>query len=495
MQGGGNAVDAAIAANAVLGVVAPDTCGPGGDLFAIVYEPGHPTPTALNASGRAGSGATAVAVRAAGHEVIPLRGPWTVTVPGCVDGWEALADRHGDLPLAQVLQPAIDLATHGFPVSEELAASLHRIKGMIGGRPSAAALYPEGRPPRPGTVLRRTDLAATLRAIADGGRAAFYEGRVGTAISQATEGVLHPADLQRAQADWVEPISIDVMGHTGWTIPPNAQGYLALAAAWIFEQLDPPRDPADPGFAHTAVEAYRSVAWERDDLVSDPDFAPLPADRLLDPARLGRRVEGISPDRRATWPTPSPSPGGTAFMCVWDSSGMGISLIQSNFHGIGSGITAGDTGVFLHNRGAGFCLTPGHPNELAPGKRPLHTLSPTLWTRGADLAMLLGTRGGHFQPQTLLQMITAMLWSGRTGAEAQLLPRWTTQEWRSDGDAITYETRTDAAVVEGLAALGHTLRPGPAWAEGWGPVAVITAPGEQVRGFADPRVGSTAALS
>jgi gamma-glutamyltranspeptidase/glutathione hydrolase len=313
-------------------------------------------------------------------------------------------------------------------------------------------------------------------------------------ICAATDGTVQPEDLATSQADWIEPISIEVMGHRAWTIPPNSQGYLTLAAAWLFEKLNPPRDVADPLFTHAAIEAYRAVAWERDLYVADPEHSPADPLSLLDPERLARRLPHIDMRSRAEWPTSQPAPGGTAYLCVRDAAGMGVSFIQSNYHGIGSTLGAGSAGFFLHDRGSGFCLVPGHPNELAPGKRPLHTLSPTLWTRDGSLAMLLGTRGGDFQPQTLLQMITFMLWANHSGTEAQAVPRWVTKEWRGGDSTIQYEPGYPASSIAHLADLGHNLAATDQPMGGWGPVSAITVTDDGATGAADPRVATTAAL-
>ncbi|NNC76247.1 MAG: gamma-glutamyltranspeptidase, partial [Acidimicrobiia bacterium] len=455
MRSGGNAVDAALTAIAVQGTVDPTTCGVGGDLFAIIHRPGEAAPTVLNASGRAGSGATAAAVREAGHDTVPLRSHWSVTVPGCVDGFEALSERYGSRSLGELLAPAIAIAEAGFPAGPELARALGRIQPLIGDQPSAHALYPGGDPPAPDDQLRRADYATTLRAIAADGRDAFYMGAPGQAITAATDGTITSDDLDRRQADWVDPLGCDVFGHTAWTVPPNTQGYLTLAAAWIFEQLGPPRDPESPAFHHAAIEAYRSVAWERDDLVADPDHAPLSMDALVSPGRLSPLLDSISMSQTGTWPTPGFAPGGTAYLCTMDDDGMGVSLIQSNFHGIGSTLSAGTTGVFLHNRGGGFNVEPGHPNEIAPGKRPLHTLSPTLWTKDGNLSMILGTRGGKFQPQLLLQVAASRLWAGLSPADAQNVPRWALPEFGPGSDSILeVEPGIDA---DGLARLGHRV--------------------------------------
>lgn len=398
MAGGGNAVDGAIAANAVQGTVAPETCGIGGDLFALVYGPDTDSPACLNSSGRAGSGANPGALRATGHTTMPLHGPPAVTVPGCVDGWHALSGRYGSLSLSEVLRPAIRLAESGFPASRELSEAWAARAAQLLSQASAPPMFPNGRPPGVGERISRPFLAESLRSVADS-RDAFYLDRVGTAIPEATGNLITLEDLARCQARWVEPLSAELFGMTAWTAPPNSQGYLTLASLSIFEKLDVTGDPEHPDYWHALIEAYRSMAWERDHLLYDPDTGPRLA--MLDPEKLAERGNRIDPAAAGSWRRPISAAGGTAYMCAVDRDGMGVSLIQSNFHGIGSGLSAGRTGVWLHNRGAGFNLDPGHPNEWKPGRRPLHTLSPTIWTEGNRLALVLGTRGGHQQPQLL----------------------------------------------------------------------------------------------
>lgn len=496
LQSGGNAIDAAVAANAVLGVVAPETCGIGGDLFALVHEPGSAIPAALNASGRAGSGAVASAIRLGGIDELPMRSHHTVTVPGCIDGWEALLDRYGTTTLGQALEPSLDLATHGFVVSPELAGALARMAPTMSTQASAPDLYPQGSAPAAGTVIARPLLAATLESVAARGREAFYCSAVGAEISRVTEGVITSNDLEANRADWIDALGLSVGERTGWTIPPNSQGYLALGAWWIFNALEPPRDASDPHFHHAAIEAYRAIAWDRDRLVADAEHAPLPPQELLAPARLAERAAAIRPDRPTTWPDPGPTDSGTTYLTVLDGGGLGISLIQSNFHGVGTGLSAGGTGVWLHNRGAGFNLIEGHPNELGPGKRPMHTLSPTSWTRGGRLELLLGTRGGHQQPQLLLQTLAALFHANLTPAETQQLPRWTTSEWMPAARSrILVEDGFDAAPA--LSAMGHDIDPEPKGRQGgWGPVSMIQVADDGIAtGAADPRVSTSSAGS
>jgi gamma-glutamyltranspeptidase/glutathione hydrolase len=317
---------------------------------------------------------------------------------------------------------------------------------------------------------------------------------VGEGIVEATEGAIAKDDLERRQIEWVAPASTDLFGLTAWTVPPNSQGWITLATLRVFEMLEPPLDPSDPAFQHALIESYRSVAWERADTTTDPDTAPQSVDQLLDPGRLAERAALIDRKHTHRWPLPSAAPGGTAYLTTRDHDGMVVSFIQSNFWGIGSGISAGATGVWLHNRGAGFDLRPGHPNELTPGRRPLHTLAPTLWTDGDQVHLSLGTRGGDQQPQLLAQVAANQLWAGIGPDEAQRLPRWSLEAPVPNGvPTIRYEPRYAESTVAGLTRMGHELEPAEPWEPGWGPVSTITVDGV-VRGEADPRVSTATAL-
>ena len=491
MASGGNAVDGAVAANAVQGVVAPETCGVGGDLFALVYSPGHKAPAVLNASGTAGRGADPQALRAAGYATVPFTHPEAVTVPGCVEGWSALTERFGRLSMSRVLEPAIRHATEGFAVSAELAVSLELLQDVPTDSPPDAALYPGGATPAPGDLMVRPELVATLESIASGGPDAFYRGRAGRAITEATGGRITKDDLADIRSDWVQPLRLEVLGSTGWTVPPNSQGYLTLATLWLFERLEPPKDPEDPDYFHLLIEAHRSVAWELGDLVADPGYAPLPPEELLNPDRLSGRLGAIKPESVASWPSSTAPPGGTAFLCVLDGAGMGVSLIQSNYTALGGGIAAEGAGFFLHNRGAGFSLRPGHPNELAPGKRPLHTLSPTLWTKNGRLALLLGTRGGSHQPQLLAQVAAHLLHGRLTPEESQASPRWVIDQ---DPELLRIESTARETTRQALAAKGHVVDPAEELEPGWGPVSMIQIDESGLRtAAADPRVPTTGA--
>jgi gamma-glutamyltranspeptidase/glutathione hydrolase len=492
---GGNAVDAAIAATATQGVVAPETCGIGGDLFALVHRPGWDRPLALNSSGRAGSNADPDALRSMGHSDIPRDHPLTVTVPGCVDGWATLSAELGALTLADCLEPAIDHASGGFEVSTEQSHAFRQTADMYASHPAVRELYPEGEPVARGDVVRRPRLATTLRAVAQGGRDAFYRGGPADDIVAELGGIITRDDLASSHADWVSPISCRVAGLASWTIPPNSQGYLGPASLAVFEMLDPPDDPDDPTWWHLLIEAYRSLAWERDDLVADPDHAPLPVDLLLDGDRLARAAATVEREKTGVWPTNMGAESGTAYLCVVDSDGMAVSMIQSNYRGTGSAFGAANSGFLLHDRGGGFTLTPGHPNELLPGKRPLHTLSPTIWTFDTEPRWVLGTRGGSVQPQLVAQVAARSILAGQDLATAQTAPRWTVQEFGPFSQArFEVEPGVPSSTLGDLRGRGHAIEELGAPQPGWGPVSIIEVDGERRDTFADPRVDTTRAV-
>lgn len=491
---GGSAVDAAIAANAVQGMVAPETCGIGGDLFALVHSEGDVH--ALNASGWAGSNASASRLRDEGLSSIPQHHPAGVTIPGCVAGWFALHERFGRLPIADLLRRAAELGRNGFAASTEYSRATHRMNEFLGANEAGAQLLVDGRPPLRGERVRRSNLAHTLDRIGGEGPTAFYEGPVATSISKAVGGLITPDDLAAYSPDWVDPISARVFGVTGWTIPPNSQGYVALATLQIFETLTPTLDPGDPRWTHLLIETYRAVAAERGETVADPRHAPIPAESLLDRARLAAFADRISPDAAGRWSQPRPKPGGTMYMCAVDGDGMGISLIESNYRGIGSGIGAGDSGFILHDRGGGFDLQPDHPNEFGPRKRPLHTLAPTLWTDENRLRTLLGTRGGHQQPQLLAQVAALLFASGRSPGHAQQAPRWTiaTANERANNSIVDVESSMPDQVRDGLSRRGHTVQPQAHRMGGWGPMSLIDIDADGLRtAAADPRVDTATA--
>lgn len=494
LETGGNAVDAAVAIIAAQGVVAPETCGLGGDLFALVHRPGWRAPRTLNSSGRAGSRLDPSQIRTEHGQTIPTEHPAVVTIPGCVDGLTTLAETYGSLTLSRVLEPGINLAAEGFEVSTEQAAALQAKAGTYSTNPAVSDFYPDGRPRSPGERVTRAALAGTLGAVAQGGRTAFYEGAPGEDI-MAASGLITPDDLRQSCAEWVEPISADVAGLTCWTTPPNTQGYLTPGSLALFESLDPPDDPNHPQWWHLLIESYRCLAWELKDLAADPRFFPLPGQLILDADRLQRAADSVSPDSTGVWPKMGIRTD-TAFACVADKSGMAVSIIQSNYRGLGSRYGAARSGFLLQDRGLGFNLTPGHPNEALPGKRPFHTLAPTLWTSGDQPAMTLGTRGGHIQPQMLIQVAARAILTDSDLIAAQNAPRWSIDGYGPNTPgALQLEPGSPTDVVHRLSALGHPVTVNPARLSGWGPVSAIRLAGDSRETAADPRSGTATALT
>ncbi len=481
---GGNAVDAAIAANAVLTVTAQHLCGMGGDLFALVYRDGDETPLALNASGRAGSGADPDRLRYEGATAMPMTGDArSVPVPGCVDGWIALHERCGSLDLETILQPAIGLAADGFGAAPTLVATLGDIAGVEGADDYV------GGDLRPGDRVARPGVARELRGIATEGRRSFYEGRFGEALVALGDGEFTEADLAEPLADWVDPLAIEAWDHTVWTVPPNSQGYLTLASSAIASGLDLPDDPTDARWAHLLVEASRVAGYDRLDVLHERADGP-----TLIEAATARSGE-IDPERRLTLGDRYGS-GDTMFLCAADGDGLGVSLIQSNAKGWGCGLVAGDTGIFLHCRGIGFNLIEGHPGECRPGRRPAHTLAPTLVTgRDRSLRALVGTMGGDAQPQIVLQLLARLLHHGHSPAASIGAGRWVLASDRPTG----FDTwqRPDEVIVhieghadewdDGLAERGHPVDRTEPWSSTFGHAHIIDCSGGMLAGAADPR--------
>jgi gamma-glutamyltranspeptidase/glutathione hydrolase len=494
LRAGGTAADAAVATSAVLAVTTQHMCGMGGDLFAIVHHRDGP-PEVLNASGRAGSGADPDRLRAEGATAMPFRGDIrAVPVPGCVDGWLALHARHGRLPLADVLRPAIDYAAGGFPASPTLAGSIPTIATIQGSDDYTA------QPVRPGTRIRRPLVAEALDAIAREGRDAWYGGAFGEGLIEiGARGGGGPhgapeyttADLERVNADWVEPLGVRAWDHDVWTVPPNSQGYLTLASAWIAEGLPLPDDPDDPAWAHLLVEASRQAAFDRVDVLHEGADGT----ELVSPSRLQPRRDAISIDGAADLGD-SYAGGSTIHLATCDSNRMGVSLIQSNAGGWGAGIAVPSVRVFLQNRGYGFSLQPGHPAEYGPGRRPPHTLSPALVTKpSGELAMVLGTMGGDTQPQILLQLLARILHHGEGPGRAVAAGRFGLtggatgfDTWNDRGRVrVNLEGHASSAWADGLRARGHDVATTNAFDHGYGHAHVIALQDDVLAGASDPR--------
>lgn len=491
----GSAVDAAIAANAVLAVTLPNQCGIGGDLFALVFSADSDV-KCLVAAGRAGSGADPEALRAAGHAAMPADSPHSVTVPGCVDGWVALHERHGRLPLADLLEPAIRYAEEGFPVSAFAAHAITKRAATT----QAAVEMTRGRVLAAGDIVVRPGIGRVLRALASEGRSGVYEGEFGAEVTEATEGILRPEDLASPQAEWSEPLALDVWGARVWTPLPPSQGYLTLGAAWIAEANGLPGDPEDPAWAHALVEAMRQAAVDRPERLYDG----ADGHALLARERLAPRAAAIDPTRAADL-RDSYRAGGTTYLCVVDEDGMAISLIQSNCMSFGSGIVTNDTGIWLHNRGVGFSLRPGRPGELGPGRRPAHTLAPALVTDHAGrLRAVLGTRGGDSQPQIVLQLLARLLADDADPAEALAAGRFILRgghdesafnTWGFAGEVrVNVEGQVAAAWAPGLEDRGHIVEVAPPFAHPFGHAQLIELRDGTLLGAADPRATSGSAI-
>lgn len=491
LQQGGNAVDAAIAANAAMAVVGPHLCGIGGDLFALVVVDSEVF--AINASGRAGSGVDAAALRVTGTTDIGHRHDLNaVTVPGCVDGWQALHDRFATLPMSDLLAPAIGLATDGFPVSPLLAESLTNLDDR--GRAALRAIVDQA--PSTGHRMVLPGVARTLEAVATHGRAGLYQGEFGRGLITLGAGMFDEADLARSQADWVAPLTTDVFGVSLSTMPPNSQGYLILGAARLAEKYGLPDDPTDPQWAHILIECALAAGYDRPDVLSDQANGA-----ALVYAIEQRQIDAHHASRTAI-PT---ADGDTTYLCTADGNGMAVSLIQSNASGFGSWLAEPNTGIGLHNRGIGFTLVAGHPAELLAGRRPPHTLAPAAAVRDGKLAAVFGTMGGDAQPQILLQLAARLFSHGQRPDAAVAAGRWALKAagtgfdtWTADGGPlVSLEGHVPADWSAGLEQRNHRITRDAAFSSAFGHAhAIIVDEQGCLHAAADPRamVGSAAAL-
>ena len=489
---GGNAVDAAIACNAAIAVTSPHLCGMGGDLYALIHD--GVGVHALNATGRAGAGSSASQLRAEGHQQMPFRHDIrTVTVPGCVDGWTALHQRFGRLPMAQVLAPAIRLAELGFPASPLLVGVL----AVLDARARDALSEIVEQATQPGSRVCRPGAARALRSIAEHGRDGFYLGEFGEGLGRLGDGLFSESDLSVPGGTWVNPLSREVFGTTLHTMPPNSQGYLLLAAAGLAEQLELPGDTQSEHWAHLLIEAAKAVGFDRPTVLHDA----ADGNALLEAAAL--RLNTVDRDIATRRAVPALD-GDTTYLCVVDDQRMGVSLIQSNASNFGSWLVEPSTGINLHNRGLGFSLEPNHPAELAQGKRPPHTLSPAMATNAdGSLAAVFGTMGGDGQPQILLQLAARIFHHGQSPAAAVHAARWVLSgpatgfdTWTApQGPHVLVEGHAAANWREALEARGHTVRVIAPYDSAFGHAhAIVVEPTGMLCGAADPRcrVGSVA---
>ncbi len=468
LRAGGTAVDAAIATNAALAVVSSYMCGLGGDAFWLIWA--GELVVGLNGSGRSARGATLEAA-AAGLSEMPMRGPWTVTVPGAVHSWGEAHARFGRLPWRTLLEPAIELA-EGFPATPGWRDAIERAAGVFGTDGDWARTFrPLGRAWRPSEMVRLPSLAATLRRLAGEGAAAAYTGALATRAADylaAAGSPLRREDFAAHRSDWTEPISVTYRGATSISHRPNSCGPIALELLALLERFPPPPRDAfgttgvrDARWVHVGLEAARRALADRDALITDEEHMFRDAvETLLAPDRLDRLASTIDPDR--TGPpadAPLPAGGGTVFLATADADGMLVSLVESNYAGFGSGLVDPQTGISYQNRGAFFRLDPVHPNALAPAKRTVHTLTPGMLLRDGRPWIAHGQMGGEIQPQVFAQFVSAVVDGDLDIAAALAAPRWAAlMPGHLQLPSITaLESRYDAEVVDGLRRRGHDV--------------------------------------
>lgn len=467
LEAGGNAVDAAVAANLVMTVVRPHMCGLGGDLFALVYTAQNGKLEALNATGRSPHAATLKWYREKGHKKIPDHGILTATVPGAMDGWQELLDRHGTKKLADLLERPIFYAEHGFPMYGELAQAIEQRRNLLKESQAAYEVFlPGGEVPVVGTGLKQKDMARSLRLFAEQGPKFLYQGELGEALvkfSDQTGGLFKEKDLADHFHTWEEPISTDYKGYEICSQPPNSQGIALLMQANMLENFDLKKMGfGSAELVHLMVEAKKLAFADRNQHVCDPAFYPVPVDALLDKEYAKTRAGLIDPKKAAKNPPAGDfTKGGTdtIYLAVVDSQGNAVSLIQSLFEPFGSCVMIPGTGVFLHNRGRGFTLKEGHVNRLEPHKRPYHTLHPAMVLKDGSPYMVLGTPGADGQTQTIIQLLVNMLEFKADPQQASDAPRW-----RSNPDGtLLIEGRFAAETIKGLSLRGHQLEVLPDW--------------------------------
>ncbi|RMH13025.1 MAG: gamma-glutamyltransferase [Gemmatimonadetes bacterium] len=489
LERGGNAVDAAVTAAAVLNVVEPHMTGIGGDAFALVWWAEDGRLHGLDASGRAGSDMSVEALRAAGHETMPYRGAAAVTVPGALAGWAALLERYGTITLAEALEPAIRLAEEGFPVSPIIARQWRGTAEVLARDPGARAtfLIDGTRGPEAGEWFSNPDLARTFRRIAAEGPGVLYGGALGREVVdglRALGGLITLDDLARHRIRWVDPISVDFRGWTVWELPPSGQGVAALQMLELLEPFDlEAMGHNSAAYLHHLIEAKKLAFADLARYVADPEHMDVTVEQLLDPDYVARRRALIDPGNALDDPAPG-DPGQeseTIYLAVTDRHGNMVSFINSIFEYFGSGVVVPGTGFALQNRGAGFTMEEGHPNQVAPGKKPFHTIIPGFVTRDGEPWMTFGLMGGSMQPQGHVQFLLNMFVFGMDVQQAIDAARFR----HLGGRRVALEGPIGEDVREALRALGHEPLPGDAVAFG-GAQAIV----RLTRGWAagsDPR--------
>jgi len=470
LKKGGNAIDAAIAANAVLGLVEPTGCGVGGDLFAIIWSADKQKLYGLNASGRSPRSLKLEYFKSKGLDFIPSTGPLPVSVPGCVDGWFEMHDMFGRLPMREILQPAINYARDGFPVTEVIANSLEAGTAALKQYPNIRETYmPGGKSPAKGEIFKNPNLANTLDKIAKGGRNEFYRGSIAKTIAafmKSQGGFLSYDDMARHTSEWVEPVSSTYRGYYIWELPPNGQGIATIQILNMLEGFDLTRlGYGSAEYIHLFTEAKKLAFEDRAKFYADPRFSSVPVSQLISKKYAVERRRLISPLKAAKRYDPGKiEAGNTIYLTVADKFGNMVSLIQSNYRGMGSGMCPTGLGFVLQDRGEMFSLDPGHANAYAPGKRPFHTIIPGFITKNGKPWISFGVMGGDMQPQGHAQIIINLIDFKMNLQEAGDAPRIyhsgssePTGQQMTDGGILYLESGFRWEVIQKLLSMGHRV--------------------------------------
>ena len=471
LKKGGNAIDAAIAANAVLGVVEPTGAGIGGDIFVLIWSAGKDKLYGLNGSGRSPRSLKMEYFRENGYDLIPSYGPLPVSVPGCVDGWYEMNEMFGQLPMKDILQPAINYARDGFPVTEVIAYSMAKNSELLKDYPNIKEVYmPGGKSPAKGEIFRNPLLANTLEKIARGGRNEFYRGSIARDIDvfmKKQGGFLTYDDMARHHSEWVEPVSTTYRGYTVWELPPNGQGIAALQMLNILEGFDiSAMGFGSAEYIHVFTEAKKLAFEDRARYYADPVFSSIPVSVLLSKKYAVERRKLINPEKAAKiYDSGKIEAGNTVYMTVADKYGNMVSLIQSNYRGMGSGMCPTGLGFVLQDRGEMFSLSEGHNNMYAPGKRPFHTIIPAFITKGGKPWISFGVMGGDMQPQGHVQIVVNLIDFRMNLQEAGDAPRMhhigssePTGQQMTDGGILLLENGFRWEVIQKLINLGHKVQ-------------------------------------
>ncbi len=503
LKAGGNAIDSAIAASAMLQVVYPFVCGLGGDIFMMIYEGKSGKLYGLNGSGRSAGTATIERYSELGYTTMPVRGIHSVTVPGCADGWGGAAERFGRLGLARALVPAIEYAEEGFAIGPGLHNALTLANTLPGVHRSWRAHFLPGGitggiVPPVGSIQRFPTLAHTLRTLAKEGSEAFYRGTIADQIAaffSREGGLITRQDLAAHHSEWVTPLSIPFSDLEIYELPPNTQGVTALQMLGMVDRrLDIGNNPLAPATVHIEVEAKKLAFADRAAYLTDLAYMRVNPATLIDAHYLDQRSALIDPTRAQSSVAQGSFTGDTVYLCTADREGNVVSLIQSNYMGFGSGVVVDDTGIVLQNRGAYFSLDPAATNALAPAKRTLHTLIPSMALRNGRPAIVFGTMGGDGQAQTHLQVYTALARFGLNIQQAIEMPRWV-HGAAADQEVLLVEGRFPTKTVEALRLMGHVVQVGDDWLTtmGYAQGIVFDAESGVMQGGSDPRAEGVAA--